>query len=102
MTRLRTTRGTNEPDKDYDVRSLSRAAVGGRLAGGSGRDDVDHARSLRPSGGAPGATRVVDSVVAELARTAGTDPAGARRCRDIMSKSPLGDTEGSKHIPPRG
>ena len=102
MTRLRTTRGTNEPDKDDDVRSVSRAAVGGRLAGGSGRDDVDHARSLRPSGRAPGATRMVDSGVAELARTAGPDPAGARHCRDIMSKSPLGYTEASNAIPPGG
>jgi hypothetical protein len=45
---------------------------------------------------------MVDSVVAELARTAGTDPAGACRCRDIMSKSPLGYTEASNAIPPGG
>jgi DNA-binding NtrC family response regulator len=45
---------------------------------------------------------MVDAVVAGLARTAGTDAAGARRCRDIMSKSPLGYTEASNAIPPGG
>src|SRR5213593_2377594 len=102
MTRLLRTRGTNEPDKDHDVRTLSRAPVGGRLEGESGRDDVDQARSLRASGRAAGADRMGDPVVAGPAGTARSCEAGARRYRDIMSKSPLEYTDASSAAPPGG
>src|SRR6266849_2419345 len=102
MTRLSTPRGTNEPDKDHDVLMLSRASVGRRLEGESGRDDVDRARPLRPHGRATGAARMDDPVVAKPTGAARPRPGGAREDRDVMSKSPLGYTEASSATPPGG
>src|SRR5262249_54965345 len=99
MTRLPTTRGTNELDKDDDVLPVSRAAMGGRLEGKSGRADVDRPRSLRTHDGATGAARMDRSAVA---RFRAVRRAGAREDRDVMSKSPLGYTEAPAAVPGGG